>query len=265
MVSKELIEDLTGAAIGGVSRTQIKTRLIEETGYPENEIEKLVSAMCFAGKPRFINYWKFYTLPIDKKAKRIRFPFTQLYIYPNFLSAKECEILRLMTDMAVRPSTVANPQDANISSSYRTSSTADLKWQSHPFINYVDNKLQRALGINPFVGEILQVQKYLPGQYYKEHYDFFSPLAPEYKVYTEWMGQRTWTSMVYLNDVEEGGETYFKHLNLKVKPKEGTAIFWNNLYPFGIPNLKTMHEALPPLSGNKYVATKWWRSWSLVP
>ena len=29
------------------------------------------------------------------------------------------------------------------------------------------------------------------------------------------MGQRTWTTMIYLNDVEEGGETYFKYLNLK--------------------------------------------------
>ena len=34
------------------------------------------------------------------------------------------------------------------------------------------------------------------------------------------MGQRTWTTMMYLNDVSEGGETYFKHLKLKVKPEK---------------------------------------------
>jgi prolyl 4-hydroxylase len=70
--------------------------------------------------------------------------------------------------------------------------------------------------------------------------------------------------MVYLNDVEAGGETYFKHLNLKIKPQQGTLIAWNNLYKNGLPNLKTMHEAFPPVSGSKYVITKWWRSWSLI-
>ena len=45
------------------------------------------------------------------------------------------------------------------------------------------------------------------------------------------MGQRTWTTMIYLNDVEKGGETYFKHLKLKIKPEKGLLIAWNNLFP----------------------------------
>ena len=86
----------------------------------------------------------------------------------------------------------------------------------------------------------------------------------EFKTYCEWMGQRTWTTMVYLNDVEEGGETYFKHLKLKIKPQKGLLLAWNNLFFNGIPNYKTLHEALPPISGDKYIITKWWRSWSLI-
>ena len=70
--------------------------------------------------------------------------------------------------------------------------------------------------------------------------------------------------MIYLNDVEEGGETYFKRLNLKLKPRQGTLIAWNNLRRNGKPNYKTMHEAIPPVKGDKYVITKWWRSWSLI-
>ena len=110
----------------------------------------------------------------------------------------------------------------------------------------------------------MQGQKYLPGQYYKEHHDFFTPFTAEFKTYCEWMGQRTWTTMIYLNDVEEGGETYFKHLKLKIKPEKGLLIAWNNLFFNGIPNYKTLHEALPPISGDKYIITKWWRSWSLI-
>ena len=33
-------------------------------------------------------------------------------------------------------------------------------------------------------------------------------------------GQRLWTALCYLNDVEEGGETRFTKLNIAVKPKK---------------------------------------------
>jgi hypothetical protein len=137
-------------------------------------------------------------------------------------------------------------------------------WQTITDEVYVDNKIADFMGLNPFLGETMQAQKYAPEQYYKEHYDYFCPLSREFKTYTEWMGQRTWTFMLYLNDVEEGGETLFKHLKLKIKPTAGKAVVWNNLYSSGIPNPKTMHEALPPISGDKYVVTKWWRSWPLI-
>ena len=53
-------------------------------------------------------------------------------------------------------------------------------------------------------------------------------------------------------------------LKLKIKPEKGLLIAWNNLFFNGIPNYKTLHEALPPISGDKYIITKWWRSWSLI-
>ena len=58
--------------------------------------------------------------------------------------------------------------------------------------------------------------------------------------------------------------TSLEELNLKIKPKRGLLIGWNNLYINGFPNYKTMHEALPPIKGSKYIITKWWRSWSLI-
>ena len=117
--------------------------------------------------------------------------------------------------------------------------------------------------LNPFLGEIIHGQKYEIGEYYTEHGDFFRD-GEDLDVYGEWMGQRSWTTMVYLNDVEEGGETHFPLLNLKLKPKEGTLLAWNNLQKDGTPNENTRHEALPPKSGKKYIITKWWRSWNLV-
>ena len=37
---------------------------------------------------------------------------------------------------------------------------------------------------------------------------------------------RTMAWMVYLNDVEEGGETEFLYQKLKIKPKKGTVVIW---------------------------------------
>jgi len=63
--------------------------------------------------------------------------------------------------------------------------------------------------------------------------------------------------VAYLNDVESGGETQFMYLNKKVVPKEGTIV----LFPSGWTHY---HQALPPLSGSKYVLITWLR-YSVMP
>lgn len=57
-----------------------------------------------------------------------------------------------------------------------------------------------------------------------------------------------WT--LYLNDVEEGGETEFLYQSLRFKPKAGTFI----LFPA---HFTHTHRGNPPLSGVKYIATGW--------
>lgn len=57
-----------------------------------------------------------------------------------------------------------------------------------------------------------------------------------------------WT--VYLNDVEEGGETEFLYQHQRVKPKAGTCVIW----PAGFTH---MHRGNPPISNTKYIITGW--------
>jgi hypothetical protein len=56
--------------------------------------------------------------------------------------------------------------------------------------------------------------------------------------------------IVYLNDVEEGGETEFLYYRKRVKAKRGRIVLW----PAGFTHT---HRGNPPLSGEKYVATGW--------
>ena len=63
---------------------------------------------------------------------------------------------------------------------------------------------------------------------------------------------RAFVFSVYLNDIEEGGETEFLHQATRVKPKTGRIAIW----PAGFPYL---HRGNPPLSGKKYILTSWLR------
>ncbi len=56
--------------------------------------------------------------------------------------------------------------------------------------------------------------------------------------------------ILYLNDVEEGGETEFLYQSLRFKPKTGTFI----LFPA---HFTHTHRGNPPLSGSKYISTGW--------
>lgn len=62
--------------------------------------------------------------------------------------------------------------------------------------------------------------------------------------------QRITAFMLYLNDVDEGGETEFLFESLRVKPTKGTLLIW----PAGYTHT---HRGNPPLSGVKYVVTSW--------
>lgn len=56
--------------------------------------------------------------------------------------------------------------------------------------------------------------------------------------------------IVYLNDVEDGGETEFLYQSLRVKPIRNRLVLW----PAGFTHL---HRGNPPLKGDKYIVTGW--------
>ena len=104
--------------------------------------------------------------------------------------------------------------------------------------------------------EHLQVLRYHPGQFYREHHDQNSPR------YSAW-GPRLYTFFMYLSDREdtglEGGETRFTKLNISVTPKRGSAILWPSVHsdnPWETED-KTYHEAVTVSKGEKYAANFW--------
>lgn len=86
-----------------------------------------------------------------------------------------------------------------------------------------------------------KVQKTMPGQGY--HVWHSEAMNPE-------MSKRIGTYLLYLNDVEDGGETEFLYLSERVAPKAGRLL----VFPAGYVHT---HRGNPPLKDTKYIMTGW--------
>tara|TARA_Y100001938_G_C8066890_1_gene420745 strand:- start:259 stop:1059 length:801 start_codon:yes stop_codon:yes gene_type:complete len=261
---KRLINAFKRNALKGASKIGAITMYKEVYDLDDTQIEWLLAACNFKTEPK-VNYEAFYNCKVIEKAKFLQNKHAQIYVIDDFLSKIDCQLIRGFIEQKAKRCTLhkEGTNDEREISNQRTSSETYLEAEDHPFFKYINDKLINLMQFNPFIAEVIHGQKYEIGEYYKLHDDFFHK-GDDYEVYCEWMGQRTWTNMIYLNDVEKGGETHFPKLNLKLKPKEGQLITWNNLNKDGSSNTYTSHEALPPQSGKKYIITKWWRSWPLI-
>lgn len=195
-------------------------------------------------------------------ARRVDTNKAHIYLLDDFLTTTECDALVARIETKNVASTITNPDEPD--KYVRTSRTSFLSQQGDPFIDEMDRRIADYMGFEPERSEGIQGQYYRVGEQFKTHTDFFKPNTREYEQFTAGQGQRTWTFMVYLNDVEAGGVTEFPRLELVVKPKKGMAVIWNSLYPDGSGNPDTAHWAKPVEQGEKYIITKWFRTYGAL-
>ena len=65
------------------------------------------------------------------------------------------------------------------------------------------------------------------------------------------------TVLVYLRDVEEGGETKFPQLEISVKPRKGLALIWNSMNYHGECDPTSIHNAAKVMKGHKFIIQRW--------
>jgi prolyl 4-hydroxylase len=187
--------------------------------------------------------------------QKVPSPKLTLFVRKNFIEPELCAELMALVDHDRRPSTVS---DYNGDNAFRTSETCDLSSEL-PATQEVNRRIVALMGLDPAHGEPLQGQRYAVGQEFKAHTDYFEPTGVDFEKFCSVAGQRTWTAMIYLNDVEAGGATRFKAIDKIVQPEMGKLLAWSNLRPDGTPNPSTLHHAMKVRAGLKYVITKWFR------
>ncbi|GFP98228.1 probable prolyl 4-hydroxylase 3 [Phtheirospermum japonicum] len=194
------------------------------------------------------------------------------FIYHNFLSKEECEYLINLAKPHMKKSTVAdNETGKSVDSKVRTSTGMFLRRGQDKVIRAIEKRIADYTFIPVENGEQLQVLHYEVGQKYDPHYDYF---ADEFNVKNG--GQRVATVLMYLSDVEEGGETVFPDAKgnisslrgwnemsecakrgISVKPKMGDALLFWSMRPDATEDPSSLHGACPVIKGNKWSCTKW--------
>lgn len=187
--------------------------------------------------------------------KQAKIATAQVFYLLDFVTDAECTALIELIDRHRRPSTLLSAaSDPN----FRTSESCDMDRFS-PLVQPIDERIAALLGIAAPHGETMQGQRYGPGQQFRAHHDYFHADQPYWPRMEAEGGQRTWTAMLYLNDVDEGGATWFPQAGIRIPPKKRMLLAWSNMAPDGSPNPHTLHEGVAVTKGTKYVVTKWFR------
>jgi len=169
-----------------------------------------------------------------------------IVILGNVLSDEECdELIKLSKDKLQR-SKIGNIREVD---ELRTSSSTFIGAETE-VVAKVEKRVSQLMGIPNEHGEGLQILNYKIGQEYKAHFDFFSSKVSN---------PRISTLVMYLNDVEQGGETYFPKLNFAVSPQKGMAVYFEYFYDNQDLNNLTLHSGAPVVIGDKWAATQWMR------
>ncbi|KAM3260449.1 hypothetical protein ACQJBY_051608 [Aegilops geniculata] len=161
--------------------------------------------------------------------------------FPQFATAEQCENVVKTAKARLRPSTLAlrKGESEETTKGIRTSSGTFLSAEEDPTgaLAEIETKIAKATMMPRSHGEVASF-------------------------------------LLYLTDVEEGGETMFPYENgdnmnigydyeqcigLKVKPRKGDGLLFYSLMVNGTIDPTSLHGSCPVVKGEKWVATKWIR------
>jgi prolyl 4-hydroxylase len=178
----------------------------------------------------------------------------------GILTPDECAYIINKAHDSFTRSTVVGVEGADES---RTSETAWIT-KDDPVARKVLEKACALTGKPMEHTEDLQIVRYKPGTYYREHHDACCEDTEACSLFENKGGQRVGTLLVYLNDEFTDGETHFPALDLKMKAPPGSAIFFRPLGTEDKCHPKALHAGLPISSGTKYVCNAWVRETNFV-
>ena len=182
-----------------------------------------------------------------------------IYVVDDFISEDECQEFINCSKDKLQPATVIGLKEEQKLQD-RTNEFAWLEHHANETIHEVSKRLSILVQMPIRNAEMFQVVHYESGTEYKPHFDSFDQSTELGKKYWEPGGQRMITALIYLNDVADGGATYFPELNISINPKKGNVlVFHNTISETTNINPRSLHAGMPVTSGEKWAANLWFR------
>jgi prolyl 4-hydroxylase len=188
-----------------------------------------------------------------------------LALLNGVLSPDECAQFIALGRHRLHASTVMDPHTGRDQvAAHRSSEGMFFLPAETPFVAAIERRIAELMNCPLRNGEGLQLLHYHPGAESAPHYDFLTPGSAANDASLARSGQRTSSLVIYLNDVERGGETVFPEVGLAVTPRQGHALHFEYTNSRGDVDLKSVHAAAPVQAGEKWVLTKWMREREFV-
>ena len=181
-------------------------------------------------------------------------------VIDGLLSDAECDKLIQLCGGRMKSSEVVDRKSGgSYQSNVRKSEGCHFNRGENAVVQRLEQRIATLTKVPVDCGEPLQMLHYGVGGEYLAHQDFFDPADPGSQVLTKVGGQRIATLVIYLNNVPEGGATEFPELELSVKPRKGSAVYFEYLNDAGQLDARCLHAGTPVARGDKWIATKWLR------
>lgn len=222
------------------------------------------------GFPKFDQHYEYDSsrIPITNRihtrdrviAIQMRMQHPELILFRGVLSREECDELINRAKGKLSPSTtiVRDTGESKITPN-RSSLGTYFHLEEDAFIAALDRRLSDLTNWQVDHCEGIQILHYRIGDEYKPHFDFFTPEVAGSAAPLANGGQRIASVVMYLNDVEEGGETIFPELKLSIVPNPGDAVYFGYCNSRNQLDRLTFHGGSPVIRGEKWIATKWLR------
>ena len=118
-----------------------------------------------------------------------------------------------------------------------------------------------------FASENYQVMNYGIGGKISQHFDSrgeifdtdnpFNKMPLHASERLDFGGLRLMTWMIYLSDVQVGGNTVFPQAEISIRPSMGSVLYWFNIGASNNMDSRVRHLGCPVGFGNKWIANKW--------
>lgn len=186
----------------------------------------------------------------------------EVYTVDNYLTDEECAHFIQLSKPNLQRALVSGQSKGYVSQG-RSGQNCWIKHDTDEITRRVGDKIAKVVGVPLENAEAFQIIYYGVTQEYRQHYDGWEHNNSEKTLRNmKFGGQRLWTGLCYLNDVEEGGGTKFTRLNTEVQAKKGRLlVFKNTVEGSHVRHPLSEHAGMPVIKGEKYAFNLWFREY----